>query len=222
MGGSAGAVGSKLNIFNGSDTPNVLGITGADESSEYAAIGVNGGNAIITGGGVGSYSAGIVFRTAASGTEAERMRITANGEVRVGTAFTVGPAGVVTATSYHGDGSNLTGIAVGISTAAKVISGIVTTLDLSSAQDHKQTVSGIVTFTCSGGTEGDSHTIRIINSGITTVGFSTYFLFPSGSAPSLPTASGAISLISFTVNRVGAGAGVASTELLAGASVNFS
>ena len=104
--------------------------------------------------------------------------------LRVGTAFTVGPAGVVTATSYHGDGSNLTGIAAGISTAAKVISGIVTTLDLSSAQDHKQTVSGIVTFTCSGGTEGDSHTIRIITSGITTVGFSTYFLFPSGAAPS--------------------------------------
>ena len=80
------------------------------------------------------------------------------------------------------------------------------------------TASGITTITVSGGTEADSHTVRIINSGITTVGFSTYFLFPSGSAPSLPTANGAISLISFTVNRVGAGG----TQLLAGASVNFS
>ena len=128
-------------------------------------------------------------------------------------------AGVVTATSYHGDGSNLTNLpSAGLTTEALVSSGIVTTLNLTAAQDHKVTASGITTITCSGGTEADSHTVRIINSGITTVGFSTFFLFPSGSAPSLPTADGAISLISFTVNRVGAGG----TQLLAGASVNFS
>ena len=127
-------------------------------------------------------------------------------------------AGVVTATSYQGDGSALTGIAVGLSTAAAAVAGIVTTLDLSSAQDHKLTVSGISTITVKGGTEGDSHTVRIINSGITTVGFSTFFLFPSGADPSMPTADGAISLISFTVNRVGAGG----TQLLAGASLNYS
>ena len=127
-------------------------------------------------------------------------------------------AGVVTATSYQGDGSALTGIAVGLSTAAATVAGIVTTLDLSSAQDHKITVSGISTVTVKGGTEGDSHTVRIINSGITTVGFSTFFLFPSGADPSMPTADGAISLISFTVNRVGAGG----TQLLAGAALNYS
>ena len=126
-------------------------------------------------------------------------------------------AGVVTATSYHGDGSNLTGIEVGITTEALVTSGIVTTLNLSK-QDHKVTATGICTITVTGGTEANSHTVRIINSGIATVGFSTYFLFPSGAAPSLPTADGAISLISFTVNRVGAGG----TQLLAGASVNYS
>ena len=108
--------------------------------------------------------------------------------------------------------------AAGITTEALVSSGIVTTLNLTAAQDHKITASGITTITVSGGTEADSHTVRIINSGITTVGFSTYFLFPSGSTPSLPTASGAISLISFTVNRVG----TAGTQLLAGASVNYS
>ena len=119
----------------------------------------------------------------------------------------------------QGDGSNLTNLpAAGISTAASTVAGIVTTLDLSSAQDHKITVSGISTITCSGGTEGDSHTVRIINSGITTVGFSTFFLFPSGADPSMPTADGAISLISFTVNRVGAGG----TQLLAGAALNYS
>ena len=128
-------------------------------------------------------------------------------------------AGVVTATSYHGDGSNLTNLpSAGLTTEALVSSGIVTTLNLTAAQDHKVTASGITTITVSGGTESQSHTVRIINSGITTVGFSTYFLFPSGSAPVLPTADGAISLISFTVNRVGAGG----TQLLAGASVNFS
>ena len=126
-------------------------------------------------------------------------------------------SGVATATEYHGDGSNLTGISVGLTTEALVTSGIVTTLNLSK-QDHKVTATGICTITVTGGTEADSHTVRIINSGIATVGFSTYFLFPSGSAPSLPTADGAISLISFTVNRVGAGG----TQLLAGASVNYS
>jgi len=117
-----------------------------------------------------------------------------------------------------GNETTVTISTAGLSTEAFVSSGIVTAVRLSTAQDHKITASGITTITTSGeGTEGESHTIRIINSGITTVGFSTYFLFPSGSAPSLPTADGAISLISFTVNRVGAGG----TQLLAGASLNF-
>jgi hypothetical protein len=117
---------------------------------------------------------------------------------------------------FYGDGSSLTGISVGLTTEAS--SGGAVTLNLSAAQDHKVTATGITTITVTGGTEADSHTVRIVNSGIATVGFSTYFLFPSGATPSLPTADGAISLISFTVHRVGA----AGTQLLAGASVNFS
>ena len=137
---------------------------------------------------------------------------------KLGTSATgVTVTGTLAATAVTGDGSGLTGLAVGISTAAAAVAGIVTTLDLSSAQDHKLTVSGISTITVKGGTEGDSHTVRIINSGITTVGFSTFFLFPSGADPSMPTADGAISLISFTVNRVGAGG----TQLLAGAALNY-
>jgi hypothetical protein len=120
------------------------------------------------------------------------------------------------ATRFYGDGSSLTGISVGLTTEAS--SGGAVTLNLTAAQDHKVTATGITTITVTGGTEADSHTVRIVNSGIATVGFSTYFLFPSGAAPSLPTADGAISLISFTVHRVGA----AGTQLLAGASVNFS
>ena len=128
--------------------------------------------------------------------------------------------GIATADFFYGDGSNLTGIEVGLTTEAGTASGIVTHVRLSSAQDHKITATGFTTITSSGsGTEGESHTIRIVNSGIATVGFSTYFLFPSGAAPSLPTADGAISLISFTVHdSVGAGC----TQLLAGASVNYS
>ena len=142
--------------------------------------------------------------------------ITAQSGIRVGAGESISPvSGTLT---YYGDGSQLSGISAGISTVAGTSAGIVTTLYLSSAQDHKMTASGISTITCSGGTEGDSHTVRITNSGITTIGFSTYFLWPSGSAPSIPTADGAISLISFTVQRVGAGG----TQLLAGASLNFS
>ena len=113
--------------------------------------------------------------------------------------------------------STITIAAAGLGTEATVASGAVITLDLSK-QDHKITATGICTITCSGGTEGESHTVRITNSGTATIGFSTYFLWPSGATPSLPSASGAKSLVSFTVNSVGAGG----TELLAGASVNFS
>ena len=143
--------------------------------------------------------------------------VTAGLGIRIGTGGTVGPEGVGVVT-YFGDGSQLTGIAAGIGTESATPSNTVVTLDLSK-QDHKLSVTGVTTITVSGGTEGDSHTVRIINSASgVTVGFSTYFLFPSGSSPSFPSASGAISLMSFTVNRVGA----AGTQLLAGASLNFS
>ena len=133
--------------------------------------------------------------------------------------------GTVTATTgaftnITGDGSALTGIEAGIQTSVpKSVSGITTVLDLSK-DDFKITAAGITTIDVRGGSEGNSHTLRIHNSGIATVGFSTYFLFPSGAAPIIPTADGTISLISFTVDRQGA-VGLA-TQLLAGSSVNFS
>ena len=175
---------------------------------------------------------------------------TIGGNVKVGTGVTLSPdgdafhTGVVTATTFSGaftgsganltslpaaqltgtlpaiSGANLTGIEAGIQTAVpKSVSGITTVLDLSK-DDFKITAAGITTIDVRGGSEGNSHTIRIHNSGITTVGFSTYFLFPSGASPIIPTADGTISLISFTVDRQGA-VGLA-TQLLAGSSVNFS
>ena len=127
--------------------------------------------------------------------------------------------GQLNATKFVGDGSSLSGVVVGVTTEALTTAGATVTLDLSK-DDHKITKSGTYTITCTGGSEATSHTLRIVNSGISTVGFSTYFLFPSGGTPNLPTANGAISLISFTVHRAGA-SGI-STQLMSGASVNFS
>ena len=128
-------------------------------------------------------------------------------------------SGTLAATAVTGDGSGLTGIVVGISTEQVTPSSNVATLDLTK-DDHKIVASGTYTITCTGGTEADNHTLRIENSGTANVGFSSYFKFPSGGTPSLPTTNGAISLISFTVHKVGS-VGIA-TVLLSGASVNYS
>ena len=127
--------------------------------------------------------------------------------------------GTVAATSYTGDGSSLTGISVGIATTASQVSGITTVIDLSK-DDIRLDCTGLVTIDTKGGTEGGSHMLRIVNVGLSTVSFSSYFKFPSGGTPALPTASGAISLISFSVHTQGR-VGVASV-FLAGSSVNFS
>ena len=127
--------------------------------------------------------------------------------------------GTLAATAVTGDGSALTGISVGIQTEAASISGITTYLNLSN-DDHELVVTGNNTISVIGGAQGSSHSLRIQNSGIATVTLdSTYFKFPSSAAPSLPTADGSISMISFTVHKAGA-VGV-NTILLAGASVSF-
>ena len=171
-------------------------------------------------------------------------------------------AGIVTATSFSGDGSGLSGVVSGVDVKSggsllgagvtdinfasgatvtasgagatiTISAGIQTeaqnsttaspaSIDLSAYQDHKITATGITTITCTGNaTEGNSHTIRIVNSGIATVGFSTYFLWPQGAAPVLTITDGAISQISFTVHRSSGGTGIA-TQLLSGASLNYS
>ena len=143
--------------------------------------------------------------------EGSSKLVTASGGVTV--------TGTVAATSYTGDGSALTGISVGIATTASQVSGITTVVDLNK-DDIRLDCTGLLTIDAKGGTEGNNHVLRIVNSGISTVTFSSYFKFPSGGTPALPTANGAISLISFTVHTQGR-VGVASV-FLAGASVNFS
>ena len=128
-----------------------------------------------------------------------------------GATLTTGSAGVSTIT-----------IAAGISTtASSPAANTVVTLDLSAAQHHDLTLTaGITTITCSGGSFGESHSVVISqpSSGIATVGFSTFFLFPSGATPNMSTGSGKVDLVSFVVKRVGAGG----TQLLASAGLNYS
>lgn len=139
--------------------------------------------------------------------------------IRVSAGQSIGPvSGIIT---YYGDGSQLSGISVGISTSASSPSAnTVILLDLSSAQHHELTLTaGITTISCQNGTFGDSHSVVLVqpSSGIATVGFSTYFLFPSGATPSMSEGGGKIDLLSFVVRKVGA----AGTELLASAGLNY-
>ena len=208
-----------LQIYNASGASNVIDGGSANIISKTPDFQVQnaGGDLMLRAQNAGSVS---LYHNANLKLTTTSIGATVIGSLLVGAGQSFGSTDGATAV-YYGDGSNLTNLpSAGLTTEAGTASGIVTHVRLSSAQDHKITATGFTTITSSGsGTEGESHTIRIVNSGIATVGFSTYFLFPSGSAPSLPTADGAISLISFTVHdSVGAGC----TQLLAGASVNYS
>ena len=145
--------------------------------------------------------------------------VTARLGIKVGAGQSISAvSGIIT---YYGDGSQLTGISAGISTTASSPSAnTIVTLNLSTAQHHDLTLTaGITTITCSGGSFGDSHSVVISqpSSGIATVGFSTFFLFPSGATPSMSEGSSKVDLVSFVVKRVGVGG----TQLLASAGLNY-
>ena len=121
-----------------------------------------------------------------------------------------------------GAGSTIS-ISAGISTTASSPSAnTVVTLNLGTAQHHDITLTaGITTITCTGGSMGDSHSLVLTqpSSGIATVGFSTYFLFPSGATPAMSEGSSKVDLVSFVVKTQGS-SGVA-TALLASAGLNY-
>ena len=121
-----------------------------------------------------------------------------------------------------GAGSTIS-ISAGISTtASSPAANTVVTLNLGTAQHHDITLTaGITTITCTGGSMGDSHSLVLTqpSSGIATVGFSTYFLFPSGATPAMSEGSSKVDLVSFVVKTEGA-SGVA-TALLASAGLNY-
>jgi len=197
-------IGSDLSIFHDG--------TGCNIRSTSAKLEIRSPELILQNSAAEKYFRGLSDGAAELYYDNSKKLETASGGVTV--------TGTVAATSYTGDGSALTGIAAGITTAAASISGITTYLDLTK-DDHELVVTGTNTISVIGGAQGGSHTLRLQNSGIATVTLdSTYFKFPSGASPAFPTADGSISLVSFTVHKAGA-VGV-NTVLLAGASVSFS
>jgi hypothetical protein len=143
--------------------------------------------------------------------------------------------GTSVTTINFASGATLTSVSSGISTVS-ISAGITTTkysptanaiiqIGLGTAQHHELTLSaGFTTITTSGGTYGESHSLVLIqpSSGICTVGFSTYFLFPSGATPSMSEGSSKVDLISFVVKDVTGNPGSGITELLASAGLNYS
>ena len=209
--------------ITGNVTGNATGLTGTPSIS-VAAITASGN---VTVGGTLTYQDVTNMDVLGIGTFQQGIKVLANGlDITGFSTFKTGVSitGVCTATSFSGDGSNLSGISVGITTTERAGLGNTTIfLDLSNAQHHTITLAaGISTIDCTGGSVGDSHSVVIINpssvgTGVT-VGFATDFLFPSGSIPSLPTGANDISLISFVVKKTGAGG----TEVLASAGLNYS
>ena len=205
--------------------------------SEDLQIYHNGSHSVIKDNGTGNllvYSNNIAFNNAADTEALARFNedgtceLYHDGTKKVETSATgITVSGTVAATSYTGDGSALTGIEAGITTTSQYAQSGIITINLSGGQAHELTLAaGVSTITCTGGTGkgGESQTIIITqpSSGITTVGFSSYFLWPSGSPPNLSrsSASSEIDMVTFVVKQqTQTGTGV--TQLLASAGVDY-
>ena len=196
------------------DVTNVdsVGIITANSGIEVAGIVTAKAGAAVTYYGDGQYLENVV-----SGIELKQGGTSRGTSLTVidfasGATVTTGSAGVSTIT-----------IAAGISTTASSPSAnTVVTLNLGTAQHHDITLTaGITTITCTGGSFGESHSLVLTqpSSGIATVGFSTYFLFPSGATPAMSEGSSKVDLVSFVVKQQGS-SGVA-TALLASAGLNY-
>ena len=156
----------------------------------------------------------------------ERLRIGSSGQIGLGGA------------NYGTSGQVLTSKGSGAAVAWEDVSsgGIQTTkysptanaiiqIGLGTAQHHELTLSaGFTTITTSGGTYGESHSLVLIqpSSGIATVGFSTFFQFPSGVTPSMSEGVSRVDLVSFVVKDIAGNTGTGATELLASAGLNYS
>ena len=180
----------------------------------------------------GIHVSGVVTATSFSGDGSSLSGVTAGLSLQQAGSWI--SAGTAATTINFVSGATLTNVDSGISsitlaapnistTASSPSANAVVTLDLDSAQHHQLTLTaGITTISCSGGTFGESHSVVCIqpSSGIATVGFSTYFLWPSGSIPNMSEGSSKFDLVSFVIKTQGAvGTG---TELLASAGLDYS
>ena len=203
--------------------------------SEELQIYHKGSHSVIKDNGTGNllvYSNNIAFNNAGDTEAIARFNedgtceLYHDGTKKVETSATgITVSGTVAATSYTGDGSALTGIDAGVTTTSQYNQSGVITINLGTGQGHEVTLAaGISTITVTGGTAGASHHLIITqpSSGITTVGFSTYFLWPSGSPPNLSrsAASSETDMITFVVKQqTQTGTGV--TQLLASAGLDY-
>ena len=213
------AVGGNVSIggtLTYEDVTNIdaVGIITAQQGLRIGTGGTIGpvGSGIVTYFGDGSNLTGVVsgIEVKSAGSSVGTSLTAINFES--GATITTGSAGITTVT-----------IAAGISSAQSSPSAnTVITLNLGSAQHHDLRLSaGISTITCTGGSAGESHSIVLTqpSSGIATVGFSSYFKFPSGSFPAMSEGNSKVDLISFVIRTQGS-TGV-STELLASAGLNY-
>ena len=216
-----------------------------NSTSDFAGnVVVSSGDLSVTGGPgevkVGSNivlgKAGVVTATSFSGSGANLTDVVSGISLQQGGSWI--SAGTAATTFNFAQGATLSNvdssgefagistitISAGITTTASTPSAnSVVTLDLGAAQHHQLTLTaGITTITCTGGNFGESHSVVVIqpSSGIATVGFSTYFWWPSGSSPNMSEGSSKVDMLSFVVKQEGAvGTG---TELLASAGLDYS
>ena len=228
--------------FKGNVEGNVTGTTGAftgnvsiggtltyEDVNNVDSVGIitaRGGIRIGTGGTVGPVGSGIVtyFGDGSNLTGVVSGIEVKSSDTSVGTSLTALNFTGATVTASQSAGISTIAIsAAGItSTQSSPSANTVITLNLGTAQHHDLRLSaGISTITCTGGSAGDSHSVVITqpSSGIATVGFSTYFLFPSGASPSMSEGSSKVDLVSFVIKTQGS-TGVA-TALLASAGLNY-
>ena len=173
---------------------------------------------------IGSDGASVVYYGNGSNLEGVVSGIEVKSDgTSVGTSLTaVNFSGATVSTGSAGI-TTVTIAAAGLSTTKySPAANAVIQIGLGTAQHHELTLTaGITTISCTGGTYGESHSL-VLNqpsSGIATVGFSTYFLFPSGATPSMSEGGSKVDLVSFVVKTQGS-SGVA-TALLASAGLNY-
>ena len=202
-------------------------VAGVSSFSAYPSIDAD--NEIQVGTAIQLGKAGVITATSFVGSGADLTDVVSGISLQQGGSWI--SSGTAATTFNFSSGANLTDVSAGIST---IIIGLSTTastpsanttviLDLGAAQHHQLTLSaGITTLTCVNGTFGDSHSVVVIQpaTGIATVGFSTYFLWPAGSSPNMSEGSSKVDMISFVVKQEGAvGTG---TELLASSGLDYS
>ena len=160
-----------------------------------------------------------------TGGDNERLRIGSSGQIGLGGA-NYGTAGQVITSNGSGSAPTWQDAAGGGITTTKYSPAANATIQigLGTAQHHELRLSaGFTTVTTSGGSFGESHSLVLVqpSSGICTVGFSTFFQFPSGATPSMSEGGSKVDLVSFVVKDIAGNAGTGATELLASAGLNY-